>query len=178
MHGSSSVERCFLLRFHGRRSRVRNYGGNRSLRLFRHFKEAIYRFFVAKRRRGKLAHDRPINSVSCSSAATSSENSFARFFPSSPPPPSSPDTAAVESVHFVGNLVGIKSWFRRRNNRFGFIINLNFNVRFFFFLFLHDFDFFYCKDKDIVQIYPLQKYHATRKKKIFLLRFFRAINWN
>lgn len=49
---------------------------------------------------------------------------------------------------------------------------------FFFFLFLHDFDFFYCKDKDIVQIYPLQKYHATRKKKIFLLRFFRAINWN
>lgn len=62
-------------------SSPRNYEGNCSLRLFRHFKEAIYRFFVAKRRRGKLAHDRPINSVSCSSAATSSENSFARLFP-------------------------------------------------------------------------------------------------
>lgn len=162
MHGSSSVERCFLLRFHGRRSRVRNYGGNRSLRLFRHFKEAIYRFFVAKRRRGKLAHDRPINSVSCSSAATSSENSFARFFPSSPPPPSSPDTAAMESVHFVGNLVGIKSWFRRRNNRSGFIINLNFNVRFFFF-------FYFCMTLIFFIVRIKISYRYTRYKSIMQL---------
>lgn len=47
--------------------------------LFRHFKEAICRFFAAKRRRGKLAHDRPISGVSCRSASTSSENSFARM---------------------------------------------------------------------------------------------------
>lgn len=162
MHGSSSVERCFLLRFHGRRSRVRNYGGNRSLRLFRHFKEAIYRFFVAKRRRGKLAHDRPINSVSCSSAATSSENSFARFFPLFSPTSLFPWHSSLESVHFVGNLVGINSWFRRRNNTSGRIVNLNFTSFFFSFVF--------------PLLCVILIFFIARIKKIFLLRFFRAVN--
>lgn len=84
------------------------------------------------------------------------------FSSSSPPISLFPWHSSLESVHFVGNLVGINSWFRRRNNTSGRIVNLNFTSFFFSFVF------------PLLCVTLI--FFIARIKKMFLLRFFRAVN--
>lgn len=87
---------------------------------------------------------------------------FRSIFPPLLPHLPLPWHSSLESVHFVGNLVGINSWFRRRNNTSGRIVNLNFTSFFFSFVF------------PLLCVTLI--FFIARIKKMFLLRFFRAVN--